>query len=72
MSGSVSQSGTTQRYFLRAANSFDGSGNLYSFHLYAPQLTAPKIEGSTLYLDEKGARETGTFSLTRTGSIIAP
>jgi hypothetical protein len=72
VSGSVAQSGTTQRYFLRAANSFDGSGNFYSFHLYAPQLNASKLEGSTLYLDEKGARETGTFSLTRTGSIIVP
>ncbi len=72
VSGGVQRSGTTERYVLRAGNTFNGSGNFYSFQLYAPQLSGAKIEGSTLYLDEKGARETGTFSLTRSGHIIPP
>jgi len=75
-SSSISMSGfiindVTYQYLLESDDHFDSAVSFYTLHLYAPPVTGLKMSGKTLYADEKGLRETGTFTLERTGDISA-
>ena len=59
----------TYQYLLESDDHFDSAVSFYTLYLYAPPITGLKMSGKTLYADEKGLRETGTFTLERTGDI---
>ena len=59
----------TYQYVLESNDYLDSAVSFYTLNLYAPPVTGLKMSGKTLYADEKGLRETGTFTLERTGDI---
>ena len=79
ISGLVSNDGTSDKYFIRAnADIVDSSVGSFSFGLNATPITGQRMEGKFVYFDsraleegtEGGHRDTGTFSLGRTGDLL--
>lgn len=62
-------SDATYQYVLESDDHLDSAVSFYTLNLYAPPVTGVKMSGKTLYADEKGLRETGTFVIDRTGDI---
>ena len=79
ISGFVSNDGTSDKYFIQAnADILDSSVGSFSFILNATPITGTKMQGKFVYFDglafdegtEPGHRDTGPFSLGRTGHIL--
>jgi hypothetical protein len=71
ISGAVLVSGEDNSYLLQIQDAFDNddSQTFFSYRMYAPPITGTSMNGDSIYYDEKDRRESGTFSLVRTGPI---
>jgi hypothetical protein len=71
ISGEVIVSGEDNAYLIQLQDLFDNDDTrtFFSFRMYVPPITGTTMKGDSIYYDEKDRRESGTFSLVRTGSI---
>ena len=71
ISGEVVVSGEDNYYFLQIKDAFDtdDAKTFISYRMFAPPITGTTMKGDTIYYDEKDRRESGSFSLVRTGPI---
>jgi hypothetical protein len=71
VSGEAIVNGEDNNYLLQLQDAFDtdDARTFFSYRLYAPPMTGTTMNGDTIYYDEKDRRESGTFSLVRTGPI---
>ena len=71
VSGEAIVNGEDNNYLLQLQDAFDSDDarTFFSYRLYAPPMTGTTLKGDTIYYDEKDRRESGTFSLVRTGPI---
>jgi hypothetical protein len=71
ISGSVVVSGEDNYYFLQIEDAFDtdDAKTFFAYRMFAPPITGTTMKGDSIYYDEKDRRESGSFSLVRTGPI---
>jgi hypothetical protein len=71
ISGEVFVSGEDNSYLIQLQDAFDNDATktFFSYRMFAPPITGTTMKGDSIYYDEKDRRESGTFSLVRTGSI---
>jgi len=71
ISGEVIVSGEDNSYLIQLQDAFDSdaSRTFFSYRMYVPPMTGTTMNGDSIYYDEKDRRESGTFSLVRTGPI---
>ena len=74
LSGEVLVNGGDSAYLLQLQDAFDNDSarTFFSYRLYIPPMTGTTLKGDSIYYDEKDRRESGTFSLVRTGPIYNP
>ena len=68
ISGYQYYDGNFAQCFLRG-DDMDATVSYYSFNLYSGVISGASMEGKLLYTNEKGSRDAGTFTLTRTADI---
>ncbi len=71
ISGEVIVNGEDSNYLLQLQDAFDtdDARTFFSYRMFVPPMTGTTMKGDSIYYDEKDRRETGTFSLARTGPI---
>jgi hypothetical protein len=71
ISGDVTVNGEDNSYLLQLQDAFDNDDarTFFSYRMYVPPITGTSMTGDSIYYDEKDRRESGSFSLVRSGPI---